>query len=101
MTPLQKLGPPLRTPLVFPSYRARGGRSRASNPAFFVLVFEVALRVTAPFVMRNGPPEEGGRLYPLVVRSSHEELPTAESSAQASGRCRSGARSVTPRVKST
>jgi hypothetical protein len=45
---LQKLGPPFGPPLVFRSYRARGCRSRASNCAFFALVFEVALRVTAP-----------------------------------------------------
>jgi hypothetical protein len=51
MTPLRKLGPP-SGPLGFSSYRCR---SRASNPAFFVLVFEVAC-VTAPSVMRNGPP---------------------------------------------
>jgi hypothetical protein len=46
MPPLRKLGPPLRPPWFFTSYRCR---SRASNRAFFALVFEVALRVTAPF----------------------------------------------------
>jgi len=44
--PPQKTRPPLLTPLFFTSYR---GRSRASNRAFFAPVFEVALRVTAPF----------------------------------------------------
>src|SRR5260221_4093506 len=38
--PLQKLGPPSGPPGFF-ELRCR---SRASNPAFFVLVFEVALR---------------------------------------------------------
>jgi hypothetical protein len=45
MTPPQKTKTPLRPPLVFSSYRCR---SRASSRAFFALVFEVALRVTAP-----------------------------------------------------
>jgi hypothetical protein len=43
-SPPQKLGPPSGPP-DFSSHRCR---SRASNPAFFALVFEVALRVTAP-----------------------------------------------------
>jgi hypothetical protein len=51
MTPLKKLRPPSGPPLVFSSY---GCRSRASNRAFFVLVFGVALPVTPPTVMRNG-----------------------------------------------
>jgi hypothetical protein len=71
MTPLKKLRPP-SGPLVFSSYRCR---SRASSRAFFALAFEVALRVTAPSVMRNGSSVKGGRLYLLVVPSSHEDLP--------------------------
>ena len=50
--PRQKSRPP-RDPPFLTSDRCR---SRASNRAFFALVFEVALRVTAPSVMRNGPP---------------------------------------------
>ena len=39
----------------FTSYRCH---SRAFNRAFFALVFELALRVTPPFVMRNGSPRK-------------------------------------------
>jgi hypothetical protein len=51
--PPSKTRTPLRPPLVFSSDR---WRSRASNRAFFALAFEVALRVTAPSIMRNGSP---------------------------------------------
>jgi hypothetical protein len=60
MTPPSKTRTPLRPPWFFTSYRCR---SRASNRAFFALVFEVALRVTAPPLCVTGPPQEGGRLY--------------------------------------
>ncbi len=63
MTPPQKTKTPLRPPLVFSSYRCR---SRASSRAFFALAFEVALRVTAPSVMRNGSPVT--RWAPLPAR---------------------------------
>jgi hypothetical protein len=51
MTPPSKTRTPLRPPWFFSSYRCR---SRASNRAFFALVFAVPLPVTAPSVMRNG-----------------------------------------------
>jgi hypothetical protein len=53
MTPLSKTRTPLRTPWFFTSYR---WPLTCIEPGIFCPRFGVALRVTVPFVMRNGPP---------------------------------------------
>jgi len=53
MTPPQKLGTPLRSPLGFSSW---GALLTCIEPCIFRPRFEIALRGTTPSVMRNGPP---------------------------------------------
>jgi hypothetical protein len=67
VTPLRKPGPPpfhqLQLPLT------------CIEPCIFCPRFEPPLCVTAPSVMRNGPPQEGGRLY-LTYFSSGPAMKT-------------------------
>ena len=56
MTPPSKTRTPLRSPCFF-QLRCR---SRASNRAFFALIFQVALRVTAPPLYVTGPRKKVG-----------------------------------------
>jgi hypothetical protein len=55
MTPPSKTRTPSGPPLFF---QLQVRRLRASNREVFALVFEIALRVTTPSVMRNGSPRE-------------------------------------------
>src|SRR5262249_18582358 len=56
------------SPPALPGFSPLWRRSRASNRAFFAFVFEVSLRVTAPFVMRNGP-QVGASTYSSINKN--------------------------------